>query len=160
MQRGLGVCAGGVVLALPTDPDDIKNPGSVVGGRWQDRSSRDFDQIRRWWAENPQRGIALHCGPSGAVVFDLDRDDFNELPEPLAEALRQAEGIQLTRDGGVRGHYVFAMPPGESFGNRAGAFAILGGPRQERRDRRCADATPQRGQLPVDKEWPCNHSAA
>ncbi len=91
---------------LPTDPDDIKNPGSVVGGRWQDGSSRDFDQIRRWWAENPQRGIALHCGPSGAVVFDLDRDDFNELPEPLAEALRQAEGIQLTRDGGVRGHYV------------------------------------------------------
>lgn len=111
---------------LPTDPADIKNPGSVVGGKWQRRSSRDPDQIRAWWAQNPSYGIALHCGRSGAIVFDLDVDDLDALPRGLAEALRSADSIQLTRDAGDRGHYIFAMPPGESFGNRAGTFATFG----------------------------------
>lgn len=46
--------------------------GSVVGGDWCSRSSRDPEQIRRWWADNPNYGIALHVGRSGAVAFDLD----------------------------------------------------------------------------------------
>jgi hypothetical protein len=111
---------------LPTDPADIKNPGSVVGGKWQLRSSRDSEQIRRWWADNPNYGIALHCGRSGAVVFDLDADDLDALPTWLAEALRGADAIQLTRPTGDRGHYVFAMPAGAPLGNRAGAFATFG----------------------------------
>ncbi|PJE24242.1 MAG: hypothetical protein CK431_07055 [Mycobacterium sp.] len=111
---------------LPTDSADIKNPGSIVGGRWQELSSRDPEQIRRWWSANPNCGIALHCGRSGAVVFDLDCDDFATVPGRFVNALRSAEAIQLTRPGGDRGHYVFAMPPGESLSNRAGAFAAYG----------------------------------
>ena len=61
-------------FVLPTLPGDIKNPGSVVGGRWHERSTRDPVQIQRWWAENPNYGIALHVGRSGASVFDLDID--------------------------------------------------------------------------------------
>src|SRR6202012_4864175 len=60
------------------------------------------------------------------VVFDLDADDLDELPGRLTEALRSADAIQLTRATGDRGHYVFAVPPGESFGNRGGAFATFG----------------------------------
>lgn len=111
---------------LPTDPANIKNPGSVVGGRWHEVSSRDPEQIRRWWSTNPNYGIALHCGRSGAVVFDLDSDDFDTVPARFVDALRCADAIQRTRLTGDRGHYVFAMPPGESWSNRAGAFATYG----------------------------------
>jgi hypothetical protein len=113
-------------FVLPTAPGDIKNPGSVVGGKWYELSSRNTDQIRRWWTANPDYGIALHCGRSGAIVFDLDVGDLDTVPGRLAEALRAADVIQLTRRSGDRGHYVFAVPLGESFGNRAGAFATLG----------------------------------
>ncbi|OBH54327.1 bifunctional DNA primase/polymerase [Mycobacterium sp. E2479] len=111
---------------LPTDPANIKNPGSVVGGKWHELSSRDPEQIRRWWSAKPNYGIALHCGRSGAVMFDLDADDFDTVPGRFVEALRSADAIQLTRPVGDRGHYVFAMPQGESLSNRAGAFATYG----------------------------------
>ncbi|MFZ0834896.1 MAG: bifunctional DNA primase/polymerase [Mycobacterium sp.] len=111
---------------LPTDSADIKNPGSVVGGRWHELSSRDPERIRRWWSANSNYGIALHCGRSGAVVFDLDSDDFETVPGPFVDALQSADAIQLTRLTGDRGHYVFAMPPSESLSNRAGAFAAYG----------------------------------
>lgn len=118
-------------FVLPTDPDNIKNPGSVVGGRWHEKSSRDPKQIRTWWAENPDYGIALHVGRSGAVVFDFDRDNLDAIPSHLAEALRSADAIQLTRPSGDRGHYLFAKPEGATFGNRAGAFAAFGEVRGE-----------------------------
>lgn len=66
-------------FVLPTDPANIKNPGSVVKGKWHEKSSRDPDQIRRWWEANPDYGIALHCGRSGAGVFDYDQDSLDAL---------------------------------------------------------------------------------
>lgn len=115
---------------LPTDPDDIKNPGSVVGGKWQDKSTRDPDRILRWWKVNPNYGIALHSGRSGAVVFDLDLDSINGIRvygrDDLADALLSAAAIQGTRRDGDRGHYIFVMPPDKQFGNGAGAFTICG----------------------------------
>ena len=110
---------------VPTDPDDRKNPGSVVGGRWHEQSSRDPEQIRRWWTDLPDARIALHVGRSGAVVFDLDCDDPHTLPPELWKALQRGQ-VQLTRQGeSVRGHYVFATAPGE-FGNSAGGFMRYG----------------------------------
>lgn len=115
---------------LPTDPDDIKNPGSVVGGKWHALSSRDPEQIRHWWSANPNCGIALHCGRSGAVVFDLDLDSINGIRvygrDDLADAMLIATAIQGTRHDGDRGHYIFAMPPDKEFGNGAGAFTACG----------------------------------
>ncbi|WP_375481985.1 bifunctional DNA primase/polymerase [uncultured Mycobacterium sp.] len=114
---------------LPTDPNDVKNPGSVVHGRWQDQSTRDPDQIRRWWTANPNCGIALHCGRSGLIAFDLDIDDLDQIsrdghPE-IATALRNAGAIHLTRRTGDRGHYLF-LTHGEQFGNSAGLFMRWG----------------------------------
>jgi hypothetical protein len=115
---------------LPTDPADVKNPGSVVHGHWQDKSTRDPEQIRAWWREDAGGGIALHIGKSGAVAFDLDIDDLDMIvragrPE-IAEALRSAAAIQTTRRVGDRGHYLYTTAPGESFGNGAGAFRRWG----------------------------------
>ena len=115
---------------LPTDPADIKNPGSVVHGEWQDKSTRDADQIGAWWRENPDYGIALHVGKSGAVAFDVDIDDLDVIARAgrpdIPEALRSAAAIQHTRCHGDRGHYVYATAPGESFGNGPGAFRRWG----------------------------------
>lgn len=61
-----------------------KNPGSVVGKGWQRQSSRDPKVITAWFA-GTEHLIALHCGRSGVVVFDVDNPD--KLPEVLARHL-------------------------------------------------------------------------
>ncbi|ORB29508.1 hypothetical protein BST38_14835 [Mycolicibacterium parafortuitum] len=116
---------------LPTDPREIKNPGSVVGGKWHEHSSRDPEQIRRWWTANPRYGIALHCGRSGAGVFDLD-EDVNDKPAGMAATLwtaLQTGAIQATRrlhcGKDARAHYMFACQS-DNFGNSAGAFGRWG----------------------------------
>ncbi|QZY45072.1 MULTISPECIES: bifunctional DNA primase/polymerase [Mycolicibacterium] len=116
---------------LPTDPANVKNPGSVVGGKWQEHSSRDPEQIRRWWTANPHYGIALHCGRSGAGVFDLD-EDLNDRPADMPDELwaaLQSGAIQATRRPGcgkdARAHYMFACEP-DTYGNSAGAFTRWG----------------------------------
>ena len=116
---------------LPTNPAvDIKSPGSVVKGHWQDQSSRDPTQIRAWWSENPDYGIALHCGRSGLIAFDLDINDLDQITEDgrldIADALRSCPTVHLTRNTGDRGHYLYLMPEGAMFGNSAGSFTRWG----------------------------------
>lgn len=113
-------------FVLPTSPTDIKNPGSVVGGRWQEHSTRNVDQICTWWESNPRYGIALHVGRSGIVAFDLDSSRLDDLPPAMADGLRAAGAIFGTRTEGDRGHYLFLMPDGQKLGNSAGAFAPYG----------------------------------
>lgn len=97
-----------------------KSPGSVVGKHWQRKSSRDPQQLAAWFA-GTDHGIALHCGRSGAVVFDVDR------PEAAPEILRRhliGAPYQSTRpDSPRRGHYVFAMPFGRTLGNGTGKLS-------------------------------------
>ncbi len=103
---------------VPTDPaKDIKHPGSVVGDAWQHQSSRDPKQIAAWYA-GTDYGIALHCGRSGAVVFDVDQPD--KLPDVLAQACKAAPFQSTRPDTPGRGHYVFRQPPGRVIGNGRG----------------------------------------
>jgi hypothetical protein len=119
-------------FVLPTNPAvDIKSPGSVVGKGWQEKSSRDPDQIREWFEPNPNYGIALHCGRSGAGVFDYDTGSLKALRvmgrDDLADALMGAGAVQGTRHDGDRGHYMFLLPDdGKEYGNSAGAFTVVG----------------------------------
>ena len=94
-----------------------KHPGSVVGNGWQSRSSRDPQQIAAWFA-GTDHGIALHCGRSGAVVFDVD--DPDKVPEALRRHLDTAPYQSTRLDEPGRGHYVFATPPGRTLGNGTG----------------------------------------
>ncbi|WP_412475543.1 AAA family ATPase [Gordonia sp. LUNF6] len=110
-------------FVLPVAPG-TKNPGSVVGGSWQSQSSRQAEQIAAWWDENPDYGIALHVGRSGAVAFDLDSAALEEVPSNIADGLRQGV-VQLSRrDDADRGHYLFRTD--EPVGNGAGAFRPFG----------------------------------
>lgn len=91
------------LFVLPVNPRQPKNPGSVVGKRWDKKSSPDRVQVELWWANRPDSSIAIHTGPSGLVGFDLDID---VLPEELSW-LKSARA-QLSRPGGDRGMYLFA----------------------------------------------------
>jgi hypothetical protein len=103
---------------VPTDPAiDIKSPGSVVGKHWQSKSSRDPKQIAAWFA-GTDYGIALHCGRSGVVVFDVD--DPDKVPPVLAKYLATAPFQSTRPDVPGRGHYVFLQPPGRRIGNSTG----------------------------------------
>ena len=94
-----------------------KNPGSVVGRHWQDKSSRDPNQLVAWFA-GTDHDIALHCGRSGLLVFDVD--DPAKVPGVMRKHLGAAP-YQPTRPDVVdRGHYVFAQPPGRTIGNSTG----------------------------------------
>lgn len=109
--------AGWYVIPVDREFETGKNPGSVLGGDWPSKSSRDPDQIAEWfsgaWRE---RNIALHVGRSGAVAFDHDQ---GELPPVLVDALvAWAPPQQFTPSGGE--HYIFAQPPGRSIGNSGG----------------------------------------
>jgi hypothetical protein len=94
-----------------------KHPGSVVGERWQDKSSRDPKVITAWFA-GTDYGIALHCGRSGAVVFDVDSPE--NVPPVLAKYLASAPFQSTRPDTPGRGHYLFLQPDGRTIGNGTG----------------------------------------
>jgi hypothetical protein len=94
-----------------------KDPGSVVGKRWQDKSSREPKMITAWIA-GTTHGIALHCGRSGAIVFDVDNPE--KLPELLLKYLAAAPFQSTRTDVTGRGHYIFRQPRGRTIGNSVG----------------------------------------
>lgn len=107
--------AGWYVVAV--EPD-TKRPAKFYGKGWQHMSSRDPREIASWFAGTDFM-IGLHCGRSGAVVFDVDVPD--RVPEILQRAFSDhGPIIQSTRKTGERGHRVFAVPEGRRFGNSRG----------------------------------------
>ncbi|MCV7317833.1 bifunctional DNA primase/polymerase [Mycolicibacterium confluentis] len=129
-QAALDYAEAGMYL-VPTSADDIKNPGSILGKKWQDQSSHDPDQIRQWWFDHPNAGIALDVGRSGLIAFDMD-EDLDDKPADMTDEVwdaLQTGAVHATRRPGcgkdARAHYVFACKPDE-FGNGAGAFGRWG----------------------------------
>jgi hypothetical protein len=94
-----------------------KNPGSIVGRNWQSKSSCDPKVITAWFA-GTDHGIALHCGRSGVVVFDVDHPE--RLPGVLVPHLEAAPFQASRPDTPGRGHCIFAMPSHRTIGNRTG----------------------------------------
>lgn len=101
-----------------------KHPGSVIGDPvtkkgWQHRTSREAEVIVAWLA-GTSHGVFLHCGRSGAVVFDVDTPE--KLHPLIAKAAAEASPPwQSTRpDEPARRHYLFAQPPGRMLGNSVG----------------------------------------
>lgn len=104
---------------LPIDPK-TKHAGSVVGTGWPDKSSRDYQQIGKWFQPKSHYGLAIHLGKSGAIAFDVD--DPHQVPSRLREwILMESVPFQSTRIGdSLRGHYIFATPEGNQYGNSKG----------------------------------------
>jgi hypothetical protein len=119
LELALALAAAGFYV-LPTRADgDAKHAGSVLGAGWPAKSSRDPQVIVDWYAGTDHR-VAIHCGRSGVVAFDLDHPE--RLPEKLGKAIaNEVPPYQSTRpDEPGRGHYLFTQPAGRRIGNRAG----------------------------------------
>lgn len=103
-----------------------KHPGSVLGNHWQTLTSRDPKVITAWFA-GTDCGVYLHCGRSGAVVFDVDNPA--EVPSALVLAIQKCRPpFQSTRNNADnKGHYVFATPPGRCLGNGTGRLGTAWG---------------------------------
>jgi hypothetical protein len=104
---------------LPID-STTKNAGTVVGKGWPEKSSRDSQQIRKWFQPGTTYGLAIHLGKSGAIAFDVD--DPAQLPNRLREwIMLESVPFQSTRTADpLRGHYIFATPEGSNYGNSKG----------------------------------------
>jgi DNA-binding transcriptional ArsR family regulator len=113
---------------LPVDPLG-KHAGSLVGGGWHLKSSRDPETITAWFTGQPHwtlyqgparnPSLALHVGRSGAVVLDVDTPAL--MPPVLADAIQAVPPpFQATRaNDPARAHYAYAAEPGR-FGNSGG----------------------------------------
>lgn len=99
-----------------------KHPGSVLKRDWDTKTSRDPAVIRRWFPAGTDRGVFLHCGRSGLLVFDVDRpENLHELID-LA-VVNESPPWQNTRPAHPdRRHYLFALPPGRKLGNSTGTL--------------------------------------
>jgi hypothetical protein len=106
---------------LPIKPSS-KHAGSVVGLGWPEKSSRNQDQIEKWFSTEPSHGIAIHLGKSGAIAFDVD--DPAQLPHRLREwVMLENVPFQSTRkQEAMRGHYLFSIPQGSNYGNSKGGL--------------------------------------
>ncbi|MGB7980084.1 MAG: AAA family ATPase [Candidatus Nanopelagicales bacterium] len=96
---------------------DNKHAGSLLGKGWPAKSSRDPQVLVSWFA-GTSHGLALHCGRSGALSFDVDHPEA--VPDVLAQHLGSVPFQSSRADQPGRGHYVFAQPPGVMLGNGRG----------------------------------------
>jgi Bifunctional DNA primase/polymerase, N-terminal len=97
-----------------------KNPGSILGEGWPQKSSRDVGQARSWFSQDSNLGIALHTGKSCAFVLDVD--DYAELKHELRKILKSSRApFQSTRSNDPeRGHYIFSVPFHKKYSNSPG----------------------------------------
>ncbi len=118
LESALGWAENGFYV-LPID-SATKSAGTVVGKGWPEKSSRDPEQIEKWFQTGASYGLAIHLGKSGAIAFDVDNP--SELPNRLREWLMlENVPFQSTRAGdSLRGHYIFATPDGSNYGNSKG----------------------------------------
>ncbi len=108
---------------------------------WEDRATRDRQQIAHYWANQPLN-VGIACGPSNLVVLDLDTPggDHAEAPcgvrhgaDTLARLAREAlgDGWKLPDDtyavatsgGGL--HLYYQAPAGVTLKNTSGAVGEL-----------------------------------
>lgn len=119
LELALALAADGCYVLPTSSTGDAKHAGSVLGKGWPAKSSRDVEQVAAWYAGTDHR-VAIHCGRSGLVAFDVDHPDM--IPAELKRAVVElAPPFQSTRpDEPERGHYLFQQPPGRRIGNRPG----------------------------------------
>jgi hypothetical protein len=103
-----------IVPVLP----GTKDPGSYIGLGWQHRATCDLDTVRQWWKRWPKAGIAMHPGPSGFLVIDVDHP--TKVPADLWSYLNTVCRKTTNDPNNARGHYFFALKPGQRFGNGLG----------------------------------------
>lgn len=105
---------------------------------WNNQSSSDVTQVQRWWEENPQYNIGVHCSKSGFFVIDIDPrsggpesfQKFEEIVEgALPPTIEAKTGSYTSSSGGKerRGRHIFyRCDDSESFVGNLNALGLKG----------------------------------
>ncbi len=84
-------------IPLSHDADRCPRTGPCAAEHrtWEQRATRDLEQIEAHWTAHPAHGVGIATGPSGLVVIDLDTPKSGD---PPLTAEWQAEGVRTGAD--------------------------------------------------------------
>lgn len=134
------------IAPITTEWDGHKNPGVLLGKKWQTKTTTDPDILREWFTppktrsvtlgdamDNPPQmyrtapfetlGIAVHAGPN-VVIFDVDNAEY--VPDELWPELERAPFQSSSSTDTRRGHYYFRTKAGRYFGQTASVKNVNG----------------------------------
>lgn len=98
-----------------TNPDyECPNPGKHprING-WQEQSTTDPEEIKKWWKWWPNANIGINCGKSGILM--VDRDTYKDFYR--GQDLDLDEETITAISGGGGAHLYYRMEPDDPFGN-------------------------------------------
>ncbi|WP_018638622.1 bifunctional DNA primase/polymerase [Parafrankia elaeagni] len=124
-------------IPLAHDADHCPRTGPCSDGHrtWEQRATRDLEQVEAHWSAHPHHGVGIATGPSGLVVVDLDTPKPGDPPLPAAwqtekvrtgadvlTFLARRAGVEIPRTYMVRTgrggwHLYYAAPAGARIGN-------------------------------------------
>ena len=119
------------------EPKEVgKHP---VLNQWNTESTSDIDKINKWWTENPEYNIGVHCSKSGLLVIDIDPRsggpdslvEFEKMVEGgLPDTVEAITGNHTSTDGtgsGIRGrHIYYRCSPDEALIGNLGNLGLKG----------------------------------
>lgn len=117
------------------EPKEVGKHPAV--NEWNVQSTSDIDKINKWWQDNPEFNIGVHCAKSGLLVIDIDPrsggpDSFVEFEKMveggLPETVEAITGNHTGEDGtGTRGrHIYFRCDPDEGLIGNLGNLGLSG----------------------------------
>lgn len=113
LAQALALAAAGFSV-IPVDPGS-KRP-AVRWKPWQTKRPSPA-LLRKWWGENPRRGVGIVTGQvSGVAVLDVD--PRNGGLESLSGKALPLTPTAQTPSGGF--HYYYRLPQGQALGSRTG----------------------------------------
>lgn len=98
-------------------PDYVcPQPGKCPRVRWSEKSTTDFEQIKKWWSWWPDANIGIDAGKSGLLL--IDADTYKEKYAGGGLDLDDNTVVTLTGNGGR--HNWYRQPEGKQYGNATG----------------------------------------
>ena len=111
-----GIVGGRCTCSRPHgEPKEVGKHPAI--NEWNTQSTNDFGVVTRWWEENPDYNVGVHCQKSGFLVIDIDPrsggpDSFSKFEEIVEGALpptvEAITGVYTAFDGKtLRGRHIF-----------------------------------------------------
>lgn len=93
---------------------------------WPDASSSDPDYIRECWPD-ADANIAVHCGPSGLLVVDIDEPfkTYDDLLDGIPWPPGQPSDTFTVRTASGKWHLYYSVPGDNGFTNRTNVNGLL-----------------------------------
>lgn len=130
-----GIVGGRCTCSRPhAEPKDVGKHPAI--SEWNVHSTDDPAQVSRWWSDNPDYNVGVHCSKSGFFVIDIDPrsggpesfEKFEEIVEGALPPTVEAITGSYTADGRpLRGRHLFyRCDPGEALVGNLSKMGLKG----------------------------------